>query len=158
RGRRTVTSWLRAVGVGREFPLFYYFLGSLGRQAARIADVVLRLATQVIAPGDRVLFALDDTPTKRYGPKVQGAGLHHNPTPGTAGAPFVYGHGWVLLAWIVRHPRWHTLGLPLRALMYVRQRDVARLPGQTPTFRSKLAMAAELIAWAAERLHGLGKS
>jgi hypothetical protein len=27
------------------------------------------------------LFALDDTPTPRYGPCVEGAGLHHNPTP-----------------------------------------------------------------------------
>ena len=70
RGRRTVTSWLRAVAVGREFPAFYYFLGSLGRQVESIAGLLARLAAQVIVPGDRVLFAIDDTPTKRYGPKV----------------------------------------------------------------------------------------
>jgi hypothetical protein len=36
----------------------------------------------VIQPGDRMLLALDDTPTQRYGPLVEGAGVHHNPTPG----------------------------------------------------------------------------
>jgi hypothetical protein len=29
---------------------------------------------------DQVLLALDDSPTARYGQKVEGAGLHHNPT------------------------------------------------------------------------------
>jgi hypothetical protein len=33
--------------------------------------------------------AIDDTPTQRYGPFVQGAGIHHNPTPGPAGSPHV---------------------------------------------------------------------
>jgi hypothetical protein len=28
----------------------------------------------------RIRFALDDTPSKRYGPHVEGAGVHHNPT------------------------------------------------------------------------------
>jgi hypothetical protein len=52
----------------------------------------------------------------------------------------------------------NTIGLPLRALMYERQKDMAILPTKTPTFRTKLTMAAEFIAWAADRLHGLGKS
>ena len=60
------------------------------------------------APGDHLLFAIDDTPTARYGPCVQGAGIHHNPSPGPAGEKFVYGHVWVTLAWLARHP----LGTP----------------------------------------------
>jgi len=31
---------------------------------------------------DRLLVVLDDTPTKRYGPHVEGADIHRNPTPG----------------------------------------------------------------------------
>src|SRR5262245_34794991 len=46
------------------------------------------LAYEVVKPlvagTGRLTFALDDTPTERYGPKVQGAGVHHNPTPGPA--------------------------------------------------------------------------
>jgi len=161
RGRRTVTSWLRAIGVGVDFADYYYFLGSLGRQTASVALALLLLAVKAIAPGECLLLALDDTPTKRYGPKVQGAGVHHNPTPGPADQKFVYGHVWVMLAWVVRHPRWFAIGLPLRALMYIRQKDVAKLPRptrQVAPFRTKLAMAAELIAWAAKIVHWLGRS
>jgi hypothetical protein len=159
RGRRTVTSWLRAAGVGDEFPAYYYFLGSLGRKVDLVAGVLLRLAVQVIAPGERLLFGIDDTPTKRYGPQVQGAGIHHNPTPGPSGQEFLYGHIWVTLAWLVRHPCWDCIGLPLRALLYVRQKDIPKLPRRTRVpFRTKLEMATELIDWLVERLQWLGKT
>ena len=158
RGRRTVTSWLRAAGVGDAFPAYYYFLGSLGRKADLVAGALLRLAVPVVAPGERLLFAIDDTPTKRYGPHVQGAGIHHNPTPGPSDQQYLYGHIWVTLSWLVRHPAWHGIGLPLRALLYVRRKDIEKLPRRTKvTFRTKLEMAAELIEWLAERLQLLGK-
>jgi len=91
RGRRTVTSWLRGAGIDTAFPAYYYLLGSLGRKADQIAGVLLRLALPLVTPGERVLLGIDDTPTKRYGPKVQGAGIHHNPTPGPADQQFLYG-------------------------------------------------------------------
>ena len=99
-------------------------------------------------PGDRLLFALDDTPTPRYGPCVQGAGVHHNPSPGPAGEKYVYGHVWVTLAWLARHPWWHTLSLPLRALLYVRAKDVPALAKDYPwEFRTKLELAVALVRW-----------
>ncbi len=103
-GRRTVASWLRAGGLGDDYKAYYYFLGSLGRKVQFVSSALFRLAIRVIATGDRLLFALDDTPTKRYGPHVEGAGLHHNPTPGPADQKFLYGHLWVTVAWVVRHP------------------------------------------------------
>ena len=30
----------------------------------------------------RLVFALGDTPTERYGPRMRGAGVRHDPTPG----------------------------------------------------------------------------
>jgi len=109
--------------------------------------------------GDRLLFAIDDTPTARYGPCVQGAGVHHNPTPGPAGAPFVYGHLWVTLAWLAHHPCWHTLALPLHALLYVRAKDVPALAREYPwTFRSKLVLAVELVRWLTCWLGRTGKA
>jgi hypothetical protein len=90
-------------------------------------------------------FAIDDTPTARYGPKVQGAGIHHTLTPGLAGEKFVYGYIWVTLAWLVRHPAWNTLALPLRARLYVRAKDIDKLTKHYPwSFRTKLELAAEL--------------
>jgi hypothetical protein len=157
-GRRTVASWLRGAGLGKDYKAYYYFLGSLGRNVKFIAARLLRRAVAVIAPGDRLLFALDDTPTKRYGPQVEGAGIHHNPTPGPADQKFLYGHIWVTLAWVVRHPRWGVIGLPLLALLYVRQKQCAllkRLYGVT--FQTKLDMAAEMVKWLATWLGYLGK-
>jgi hypothetical protein len=116
-GRRTVASWWRAAEAGDDFRPFYYFLGSLGRIVGYCSSLLLRRAVAVIAPGERMLFALDDTPTQRYGEHVEGAGIHHNPTPGPADQQFLYGHIGVTVAWVVRHPLWGAIGLPLRALL-----------------------------------------
>lgn len=158
RGRRTVSSWLRAAGIRRRWPGYYYFLGSLGRRTEPVAAALLRLLLGAIAAGDRLLFGLDDSPTPRYGPKVQGAGVHHDPTPGPTGQRFLYGHLWVTLAWIVRHPRWGTIALPLLALLYVRRRDVPLLPARYGwAFRTKLELAARLVAWLVAVAGLLGK-
>jgi hypothetical protein len=159
RGRRTVTSWLRAAGVGRGFPAYYYFLAALGRRAALPAGLLLQRALLCLAPDGPLLFALDDTPTKRYGAKVQGAGLHHNPTPGPAGPRFLYGHVWVTLAWVAAHPLWGAVGLPVLARLYVRKKDVPLVPPrQRWAFRTKLELAAELVAWAAGLVSFLGRA
>jgi hypothetical protein len=108
--------------------------------------------------GDHLLFALDDTPTARYGPKVPGAGIHHNPTPGPAGAKFVYGPIGVTLAWLVHHPAWDTLALPLRALLYVRVKEIPKLATHYPwTFRPKLDWVVALARWLCVWLGGRGK-
>jgi DDE superfamily endonuclease len=157
-GRRTVTSWLRAVGIGKGYQRYYYFLGSLGRKTEYVAALLLRQALAIVSPGERLLLALDDTPTKRSGPLVEGAGIHHNPTPGPADQKFLYGHIWVTLAWVVQHPLWGALGLPLRALLYVRQKDIPKLmPWYKIPFQTKLQQAATLVTWAAQRLKSLGK-
>jgi hypothetical protein len=127
-GRRTVASWLRAGGLSKDYKPFYYFRGTLGRHVESVCSLLLRLVAGVLPLDDRLVFALDDTPTQRAGPLVEGAGIHHNPTPGPAEQQFLYGHVWVTLALVVCHPRWGVLGLPLRALLYIRQKDVAKLP------------------------------
>jgi DDE superfamily endonuclease len=157
-GRRTVASWLRGAGLGGDYKAYYYFLGALGRKCELLASLLLRRAVALLAPQGRLLFALDDTPTKRYGKHVEGAGIHHNPTPGPADQKYVYGHVWVTLAWVVRHPLWGALALPLRGLLYVRQKGIAVL-GQLygVRFETKLQMAARLIDWLADWLKFLGQ-
>ena len=158
RGRRTVASWLRAAGVGKDYKNYYYFLGSLGRKIRWLGAALLGQVVRTLPPTDRWLLALDDTPTQRYGPCVEGAGLHHNPTPGPADHKFVYGHVWVTLALVVRHALWGTIGLPLWALLYVRQKDIRPLTTlYRVEFRTKLELAAQLVTWAWQWLHTLGK-
>lgn len=147
-GRRTASSWFRAARVGSDFRSYYYFLDSVGRKTQGVAAALLRIVTQRIDAGDRLVFALDDTPTKRYGPKVQGAGIHHNPTPGPAGSKFLYGHSWVTLSRVVHHARCGVIGLPLLGMLYVRKKDIPGLPaGAGITFATKLEMAAEAVTW-----------
>ena len=73
RGRRTVTSWLRAAGIRKGYDEYYYFLGSLGRKSKEVGGALLQRIVKQLPLGDRLLFAIDDSPTKRYGPNVQGA-------------------------------------------------------------------------------------
>jgi hypothetical protein len=162
RGRRTVTAWFRAAGITDQFRPAYNALRAAGRRAEWLAYRLLRgalLPRMSRAPGDYLLFALDDTPTPRYGPRVAGAGVHHNPTRGPAGERFLYGHVWVTLAWLAEHPCWHTLALPLRALLYVRAKDVPPLARECPwAFRTKLALAVELVRWLVRWLGDTGKA
>jgi DDE superfamily endonuclease len=159
KGRRTVTSWLRAAGVGPGFAAYYYFLAALGRQAPLLAGLLLQRAVLRLAGEGPLLFALDDSPTQRYGRHVQGAGLHHNPTPGPTDQRFLYGHVWVTLSWLATHPLWGTIGLPIRAWLYVRKKDVPRLPKrQRWSFRTKLELAATLLTWAAKCVYFTGRA
>ena len=158
RGRRTVTSWLRAACIQDDFSDYYYFLLPVGRKARELAARLLARLLLVLPTGERLLFAVDDSPTKRYGPKVQGAGIHHNPTPGPADHKFLYGHIWVTFSLVLRHPLWHTIGLPLLGLMYVRAKDIARIPAKYGwEFRTKLQLAAEQMLAFAELAKTAGK-
>src|SRR5260370_5256207 len=124
-----------------------------GRMDGYAALLFSRLR-RTIDPGPHWLFALDDSPTQRYGPCVEGAGLPHNPTPGPTHQRFLYGHIWVTFGWVVRHPAWHTVCLPLCADLYIRQKDLATIPvDHRPPFRTKLELAGARIDWVAEQLH-----
>ena len=156
RGRRTVASWLRACGAGRDYKRYYYLLGSVGRKALAIAGVLLRILLKRLpgdGPGTPLVFAIDDSPTKRYGPHVEGAGKHHNPTPGPAGSPFLYGHVWVCLARLVRHSLWGAIALPILSHLYIRAKDVGWMAAYYGwQFHTKLELAAAQIEWLVQQL------
>lgn len=84
--------------------------------------------------------------------------MHHNPTPGPAGSPYVYGHVFVVLGLLATHPSWGVIALPLLARMYVRKKDLTGIdPKHRPEFRTKLELAVELLRWAEVWLGLLGK-
>jgi DDE superfamily endonuclease len=147
-GRRTATAWFRAAGITTEFRCAYRTIYAVGRRTDTIALSAWHAIEPCLADQQRLVVAIDDSPTARYGPYVEGAGIHHNPTPGPAGAAHLYGHVWVNLAVLAPHPRWGTLALPLRADLYVRQQDVAKLPRHYHwTFHTKLELAAAQLRW-----------
>jgi hypothetical protein len=154
-----VTSWVRAAGLSGEFRACYTTVSAAGKRADRIAARLARGVLKPLLAGmGRLVFALDDTPTERYGPHVQGAGIHHNPAPGPGGGPFVYGHVWVVLGLLVGHPLWGVIALPLLARLYVRRKNLGSIdPWHRPPFRTKLELAVELMRWAVAWLGFLGK-
>jgi hypothetical protein len=158
-GRRTVTTWLRAAGVSDDYQDYYYFLAALGRKTKSVATQLLFLVLRTLPLPDRLLAVIDDTPTKRYGPKVEGADIHHNPTPGPADQKYLYGHIWVTLSLALRHPRFGPLALPLLAMLYVRRKTIAKIPKWRGwTFATKLVLAARLVEWIAQRVKQAGKT
>lgn len=158
-GRRTVTTWLRAAGVSDDYAYYYYFLASVGRKTESVSTQLLALVLQTLSLPERLLLVLDDSPTKRYGPKVEGADIHHNPTPGPADQPYLYGHIWVTLSLALRHPRWGALALPLQAKLYVRKRTMAKIPPWRGwRFANKLQLGARLLEWIIPILKKAGKT
>ncbi len=158
-GRRTVTTWLRAAGVSDDFQDYYYFLAAVGRKTNSVASQLLALVLRILPLPDRLLAVIDDSPTKRYGPKVEGADIHHNPTPGPADQKYLYGHIWVTLSLALRHPLFGPIGLPLRAMLYVRRKTIPAIPGKRGwRFATKLQLAARLVEWIAPIVKKAGKT
>ena len=148
--RRTASSWFVAAGVLDDWDRFYDALISIGRQSRQVSEVVLRFVIEKLdpGPGGRITLAIDDTPEKRYGRQVEGAGVHHDPTPGPAGGEFCYGHNWVSLALLAKHPLWGVIALSLRSLLYVREVDVPQLDEKRGwVFQTKHQLAAQLVSW-----------
>jgi hypothetical protein len=160
RGRRAVTSWIRAAGLSDLFRPCYTAVAAAGKKAEMIAaSLVLVVVKPLVSGAERLTLALDDTPTPRYGPHVQGAGVHHNPTPGPAGAPYVYGHVFVVLGLLLAHKAWGVVALPLLSRLYVRKKDLPGIgPKHRPEFRTKLELAVELLRWAKPLLGSWGQA
>ena len=147
-GRRTVTSWFRAAAITDDFRPAYTTVCAVGRETDSMAITVVTDIVRPVLEPKRLRIAIDDMPTKRYGPEVEGAGIHHHPSPSPAGEKHLYGHVWVVVAALARHHDWGTIALPLQGQLYIRKVDVDKLPPERPRpFRTKLEMAVAQLLW-----------
>lgn len=149
-GRRVASAWFSAAGVKGDWDRFYDCLSSVGRCASSIAMPLVTMVLRKFDPGPtgHLTLAVDDSPTARYGPKVEGASIHRDPTPGPAGGDWLYGHNWVSLCLLVPRGLCGVIALPLRSLLYVRQKEIAKLAEKYDwTFRTKLELTVELMQW-----------
>ena len=72
---------------------------------------------------------------------------------------YLYGHIWVTISLALRHPRWGAMGLPLRAMLYVRRQTKRSIPMQRRwRFATKLTLAARLVEWLVPLLKQAEKS
>ena len=160
--RRTVTQWLRAAQISDNFREAFYHMPHIGRKGVEIFDVMLKIALEqlesVIATTTTIRLVLDDSPTKRYGRKVEGAGYHHNPTPGRTDASTCFGHSWVVAVLVVTHPAFGEISLPIAAELYLRQKEIDKLQAKYHrTFQTKTAMAVAIIQRLVPRFTRFGK-
>src|SRR4051794_19686309 len=77
-GRRTVTSWFRTTDLWEDWRQGYVTVHACGRNVGHMAITAVHTVKPVL-DRKRLLLGIDDTPTGRYGPLVEGAGIHHNP-------------------------------------------------------------------------------
>src|SRR5436190_11760919 len=120
RGRRAVPRWARAAGLSGAFRPRDTTAAAAGKRAGSTAGPLASAAVRPpAADAGRRAVAGDGPPAERYGPRVPGAGIHHNPAPGPAGSPSVYGPVWVALGRPAAHPTRGVVALPLLARLYV---------------------------------------
>ena len=148
--RRTVTKWLRAAGLSEDFRKIFYHMRGIGRKHQDLFDemlgIILEQLGDVLETAPSIRLVLDDTPTKRYGGKVEGAGHHHNPTPGKTDATFCFGHSWVVCALVVTHPLFGEISLPIAAELYLRQKEVDKLKDRYGRqFQKKTEIAVSIV-------------
>ena len=147
KGRRTVSSWFRAAGVRDDWDKFYESLQSVGKHPKSLMQPQLRTIVERIgsSPDQYLTIGIDDSPTKRYGKHVEGANIHHNPTPGPSDNEWLYGHNWVTAAILAPHSQWGTIALPILADLYVRKVDIPALNAKHGlVFRTKIEIAIDV--------------
>ena len=147
RNTRTVTSWRRAAEITDEFRPASTTVCAVGRRTNSMATTALDLV-QPLVKSKRLTLGIDDTPTARYGPFVEGAGIHHHPSPGPAGEKYLYGHNGVVLAALAKHDDRGAIALPLQAQLSIRAVDSEGLPPErTRPFRTRLELAVAQRDW-----------
>ena len=109
-----------------EWPMDRDKLAPCGWNSQRLCGLLL-LPSAGWTQGPRVGRAAVGVPRNRWSIAASGgrladptvlttgsrAGIHHNPMLGPADQKFLYGHIWVTISLVFRHPCRHTLDLPL---------------------------------------------
>jgi hypothetical protein len=106
-GKRTVSSVLRIMGRRQEqrFQNYHRVLNRAAWDLRRGSAILLGLLIQRFAPRGRLLFGMDDTIERRWGPKIRARGIYRDPVRSSR-SHFVKTSGlrWLSLMLLVRVP------------------------------------------------------
>jgi hypothetical protein len=148
--RRTVTTWIQAAQLSDDFRQVFYHMPNIGCKSQELFDempkIILTQRATVIMTAVTIRLVFDDTPTKRYGRKIEGAGYHYNPTPGKTDATRCFGHSWVVAALVITHPLFGEVSFPIGAELYLRQKEIDKLEAKYQRkFKKKTELVVEMV-------------
>jgi hypothetical protein len=136
------------VGLG-HWSRFHRFFSHYAWSLDNVCHALARLLIPRFAPDGPVLLAGDDTLCRKRGLGLFGAGMHHDPLLSSRALKvFSWGHDWVVLALLVRLPRWaptKVFALPLLFRLYVNVQGLAK--GQKRKARNTPAAAGRKKKW-----------
>jgi hypothetical protein len=136
------------IGIG-HWSCFHRFFSHYAWSLDDLSRVLARLLIPRFCPQGPILLAGDDTLCRKRGLGLFGAGMHHDPLfSSKALKVFSWGHDWVVLALLVRRPRWaptKVFALPLLFRLYVNLQGVAK--GQKKQAAQKKAAAGTKKKW-----------
>jgi SRSO17 transposase len=141
---------------------FHRFFSHAAWDLDAFALVLAKLVVSILAPGATLLWAVDDTLSRRRGLTLYGAGMHHDPLISSRNKPLVsWGHDWVVLCILVVHPFWaptKVFALPVAARLYRNRQGLTKgkkgqakvkKPKADPNHRTRPQLAVELVKLAA---------
>ena len=144
-----IGSWLLARYQDKRYRKAYKFIARIGEQDDKIQFGALRwlLESSGLFPaGFAIELIIDDSPIKRYGRKVEGAGRMHDPTNPHCRNATCYGHSLVTIGMIVTHPLFGRICLPVGWKFYVNENRLETINEKIrPQFKTKPEIAAELL-------------
>jgi hypothetical protein len=117
------------VGIG-HWSCFHRFFSPYAWSLDNLCRVLTGLLLRRFAATGPILLAADDTLCRKRGLGLFGAGMDHDPLfSSKALKVFSWGHDWVVLALLVRLPRWaptKVFALPLLFRLYVNVQGLAK--------------------------------
>src|SRR5260370_29821836 len=132
-GRRSLTRIIQSAQLTefKHYCSFHRFFS----QARWNLDDLGRCVFQLLLPfcGEVLGAAVDDTPARKSGRHICGAGMHHDPLRSTQKRPlFSFGHSWVVLALQVSFPfaPQKTWALPVLVRLYRKRKKSKLAPGR----------------------------
>ncbi len=144
-----ITSWILAGSQDKQYKKVYRFIARIGEQVDKIQCKLLLwlLESSRLFPIDLPIeLVIDDSPIKRYGRKVEGAGRMHDPTNPHFRNATCYGHFLVMVGMIATHPLFGRICLPIGWKFYVNENKLETIDEKIrPQFKTKPEIAAELL-------------
>jgi hypothetical protein len=155
KGRRTVTSALRAVGHTQtaDWAKYHHVLNRARWSGLQLSERLLLLLVATLAPSSRVTLAVDETLERRWGPQIRKRG-HWRDSLASSKQQNVSSSGlrWLVFALVVNVP-WtpYALALPFLSVLLTTPKVSAQLGRQHKTVAH---VTGQVVLWLRRTLPG----